>query len=153
MIHTFTVTGKISTFGGPKDMGVTRTEGLALIEPPDLKNPWFSELFLPETTAPGLARRLNPDKFYCAARWNYLFTSRSLLRKSLCRIETKPCACFPNGRGTFCRPVDWGPNLRTGRAMDLSPGLAKYLGLKTDDTATLTLVDAETGMPVRLRYS
>jgi len=149
----FTVTGKISTFGGPKDLGVSRTEGLALIEPPDLKNPWFSRLFLPETTAPGLARRLNPEFYYCAARWNYLFTPRSLLRKSLCIIETKPCACYPSGRTALARPVDWGPHLRTGRAMDLSPGLAKFLGLKTDDTATLTLVDAETLRPLRLRYS
>jgi len=147
MSHTFTVTGKISTFGGPKDMGVTRTEGLALIEPDDLKIPWFAKLFLPQTTAPGLARRLNPEMFYCAARWNYLFTSRSLLRKSLCEVVTA------KGRRALCRPVDWGPNIRTGRVMDLSPGLANYLGLKTDDTATLTLVDAETLRPLRLRYS
>jgi len=147
MSHIFTVTGKISTFGGPKDLGVSRSEGLALIEPPDLNGPWFGKLFLPETSAPGLARRLNPDKFYCAARWNYLFTSRSLLRKSLCEVVTA------SGRRALCRPVDWGPNIRTGRVMDLSPGLAAYLRLKTDDTATLTLVDAETLRPLRLRHS
>jgi len=147
MNHIFTVTGKISTFGGPKDLGVSRTEGLALIEPPDLNVPWFGKLFLPEITVPGLARRLNPEMFYCAARWNYLFTSRTLLRKSLCHITTS------KGRCALCRPVDWGPNIRTGRVMDLSPGLAKFLGLKTDDTATLTLVDAETLKPLRLRHS
>lgn len=143
----FIIHGKISTFGGPQDLGVSRTEGLALIESADLNNPWFSKLFLPETYAPGLARRLNPEMFYCAARWNYLFTSRTLLRKSLCEIVTS------RGRRALCRPVDWGPNIRTGRVMDLSPGLAAHLHLKTDDEATLTLLDAETLLPWELRHS
>src|SRR5258707_15251413 len=36
-------------------------------------------------------------------------------------------------------PVDWGPNIKTGRIADLSPGGAAALGLKTDDIVTVTL--------------
>jgi hypothetical protein len=31
------------------------------------------------------------------------------------------------------RPCDWGPNERTGRIADLSPGVLKILKLVTDD--------------------
>lgn len=129
---TFTRTGKISTFGGPQDYGMTRTEGLALIEPEDLRDPWFSRLFLDGND--GLGRRLNPKCFYVACRWNYILTPRKILRKCYALVEA-------NGKKEVARLVDWGPNSRTGRAMDLSPGLAKALGLRTDDEATLTLLD------------
>lgn len=127
-------TGKISTFGGPGDHGVSRSEGLALIEPSDLADPWFKSLFL-ETTDKGLglARRLNPAMYYIAARWNYFRTPRSMLRRTVCAVRA-------NGREAIARPVDWGPHAYTGRVMDLSPGLAKYLGLKTDDKAEFELM-------------
>lgn len=129
--------GKISTFGGPGDHGISRTEGLALIEQSDLADPWFSELFL-ETADKGLglARRLDPAMYYIAARWNYLRTPRSLLRKSLCAVRA-------NGKEALARPVDWGPSARTGRVMDLSPGLAEFLGLKTDDEAEFELITTD----------
>jgi len=37
------------------------------------------------------------------------------------------------------KPVDWGPNLNTGRVADLSPGLAHFLHLGTDDVVEVTL--------------
>jgi uncharacterized protein (TIGR02594 family) len=37
------------------------------------------------------------------------------------------------------RPVDWGPNANTGRVIDVSPGVMAALGLKTDDTVTVTI--------------
>lgn len=142
----YTATGKVSTFGGPDDMGVTRIEGLALIEPSDLTDPWFSSLFREtEDKGLGLARRLDPSGFYIAARWNYLNTPRSFLRKCFAMVEK-------GERRILCRLVDWGPHSRTGRVMDLSPGAAAALKLKTDDSATFTLLGHDL-RPVILRPS
>jgi hypothetical protein len=66
----FRVEGKMSTFGGPKDTGMSADEGLALFTQADLQNPKYSYLFLP-TPPPrttGLGRRLNPEKYYFACR-------------------------------------------------------------------------------------
>jgi hypothetical protein len=129
-------TGKMSTFGGPGDTGVSPSEGLALVEPEDLSNWWFRYLFLrtqpPGTT--GLARRLDPDAFYLAMRWNYDTHPRSFLRQVLCKVEA-------NGKTILCRPVDWGPNENTHRIADLSPGAASYLGLQTDNLVTIEVPD------------
>ena len=48
----FRVEGKMSTFGGPKDTGMSADEGLALFTQADLQNPKYSYLFLP-TPPPG----------------------------------------------------------------------------------------------------
>ena len=47
----FRVEGKMSTFGGPKDTGMSADEGLALFTQADLQNPKYSYLFLPDTAA------------------------------------------------------------------------------------------------------
>lgn len=129
----------MSTFGGPLDTGVSPSEGLALFERPDLTNPAHSSLFLrtqpPGTT--GLARRLNPDRFYIACRWNYSQTPREFLRICVAKV-TNP----QNNRSTMARPADWGPNIATGRVADLSPGLAAELGLETDDDCIVDIAGA-----------
>src|SRR3954463_8442157 len=132
----FRVEGKMSTFGGPTDRGMSTTEGLALFTPADLKDPKYSYLFLPTPPSgtTGLGRRLDPEKHYFACRWNYNETPREFLRRSLARVENPA-----NGRTADARPVDWGPNVSTGRVADLSPGLAKALGLQTDDIVRITI--------------
>jgi len=136
----FHAEGKMSTFGGPFDFGVSPTEGLALFERPDLQNPAHRSLFLaaqpPGTT--GLARRLNPDRFYIACRWIYNQTSREFLRNCVARV-TNP----QNNRSAEARPADWGPNTSTGRVADLSPGLAAQLGLETDDDCIVHIESAD----------
>jgi hypothetical protein len=132
----FRVEGKMSTFGGPKDTGMSADEGLALFTQADLENPKYSYLFLP-TPPPGttgLGRRLNPDKYYFACRWNYSDTPKEFLKRALARVENPT-----NGRAVDARPVDWGPNIATGRVADLSPGLAATLGLETDDAVRITI--------------
>ena len=132
----FRVEGKMSTFGGPKDTGMSTDEGLALFTPADLQDSKYSYLFLP-TPPPGttgLGRRLNPDKYYFACRWNYNDTPREFLKRALARVENPS-----NGRAADARPVDWGPNIATGRVADLSPGLATALGLQTDDVVRITI--------------
>ena len=141
----FQVQGKMSTFGGPRDTGMSADEGLALFSPADLQNPKYSYLFLP-TPPPGttgLGRRLNPEKYYFACRWNYNDTSKEFLKRALARVENPS-----NGRAADARPVDWGPNIATGRVADLSPGLAAALGLQTDDVVRIT-ISALKAIPVK----
>ena len=140
----FQVEGKMSTFGGPHDLGMNPNEDLALFSKLDLENAKYSDLFLsaspPGTT--GLGRRLNPDKYYFACRWDYHDTSKDFLRESLARVENPQ-----NGRAADARAVDWGPAESTGRVADLSPGLAGALGLNTDDLVRITIA-AERAIPV-----
>ena len=73
---TFTAKGKVSKFGGPRDMGVSPSEGLAFIyEVEDAPH-----LFLPYQPkgTTGLARRLNPWVPYVACRWDYDETSKEI---------------------------------------------------------------------------
>jgi len=141
----FRVEGKMSTFGGPKDTGMSADEGLALFTPADLQNPKYSYLFLPAPPpgTTGLGRRLNPEKYYFACRWNYNDTPKEFLKRVLARVENPS-----NGRAADARPVDWGPNIATGRVADLSPGLATALGLETDDVVRVT-ISALRAIPVK----
>ncbi len=124
-----TLDGKMSTFGGPNDTGVTPSEGLSLFEPEDVAaNP---DLFVPAQPpgTTGLARRLNPDAKYLACRWDLSATPRSFLRTLKTVKVTNPA----NGQSVNARPADTGPAVFTGRVTDLSPGLAAALGLHTDN--------------------
>ena len=141
----FQVEGKMSTFGGPHDLGMNPTEDLALFDKRDLEDPKFSYLFLPASPpgTGGLGRRLNPDQYYLACRWNYAETPKDFLRNNLARVENPQ-----NGRAADGRPADWGPDAATGRVADLSPGLADALGLNTDDLVRITIM-AEPAIPVK----
>ena len=141
----FRVEGKMSTFGGPHDLGMSPDEGLALFSNADLKDPKYSYLFLPAPPpgTSGLGRRLNPDQYYFACRWNYAETPKEFLRRALARVENPA-----NGRTADARPVDWGPHPSTGRVADLSPGLAAVLGLNTDDVVRIT-ISALRAIPVK----
>jgi hypothetical protein len=143
----FQVEGKMSTFGGPHDLGMSADEGLALFSKPDLENPKYAYLFLPAPPpgTSGLGRRLNADQYYLACRWNYSETSKDFLRESLARVEN-----LQNGRSADARPADWGPNPATGRVADLSPGLAAALGLNTDDFVRITIT-TEAAVPVKMK--
>jgi len=132
--RSLTLTGKMSTFGGPADTGVSEAEGLALIEPSQL--PQFSDYFLPQQPpgTTGLARRLNPDASYIACRWDYDVTSKSYLRGIKVKVSNTV-----TGQSEMAQPIDKGPDVRTGRVADLSPGLARRLGLTTDQTCTVVI--------------
>ena len=129
--------GKMSWFGGPHDKGVQPYEGLALYTAHDVKdNP---ELFLKEQPphTSGLARRLNPDAYYIAMRWKYKEEHGvDQLRKTQVKV-TNP----KNGKSVLAWPADWGPNIRTGRIADLSPGILKALDLETNDEVEVDVPD------------
>jgi len=121
------VTGRCSWFGGPNDLGVTPSEGLAFL----FKYEDAPHLFLPEQPpgTTGLARRLNPGLFYVACRWDYEKTPKKMLaRPSFQALVSAKSKSF------LAWPADWGPHeQKTGRAVDLSPALMDALGIKTDE--------------------
>lgn len=127
------LTGRMSTFGGPKDEGMDTDENLAWIEKASQAAAYPPDFFLSEAEAgaPGWGRRLNPEKFYIACRWDYSQTPKSFLRTALITVQDPT-----NGRSAQARAVDWGPDDATRRVADLSPGLARFLELKTDDIVT-----------------
>ena len=59
-------------------------------------------------------------------------TSRSWLRKNRVIVTA-------NGISREAYAVDWGPNSTTGRIVDMSPGLAAALEVKTDQCVTVTI--------------
>ncbi|TMQ14148.1 MAG: N-acetylmuramoyl-L-alanine amidase [Deltaproteobacteria bacterium] len=120
------LTGRVSWFGGPADMGVSSDEGLAFIYEVETA----PHLFLPEQPpgTTGLARRLNPEVFYIACRWDYDETPKDMLPDMSVRVRAPK-----TGREFLATPADWGPHEDTGRVADISPGLMEALGIETDD--------------------
>jgi N-acetylmuramoyl-L-alanine amidase len=121
--------GTCSWFGGPDDTGVAPDEGLAFIYEADAAPHLFLPVQPQGTT--GLARRLNPEVYYVACRWDYDITPKTMLddpdkRALVIAKRTK--------RMALAWPADWGPHEeKTGRAADLSPGLMEHLRIETDD--------------------
>src|SRR5207344_1761227 len=96
------ITGKMSTFGGPNDSGVSPSEDLAWWETWDqVVEDGAEDLFLPQQAAntTGLARRLNPDKFYLACRFDY-----DEFPKSQLSTNTKALVQAEHGRQFLARP-------------------------------------------------
>ena len=131
----FHVAGKMSTFGGPEDEGMSATEGLAIfetIEEAEANNAGDFFLSADEAGAIGLGRRLRVEKLYVACRWNYHEISRHFLQDAVAHVSA-------NGRTVTARPMDWGPNENTGRVCDMSPAGADALELSTDDICSVTV--------------
>ncbi|MBO0715985.1 MAG: hypothetical protein J2P55_01445 [Rhizobiales bacterium] len=122
-----TFSGRCSWFGGPADTGVAPDEGLAFLYDVD-DAPYLFLDEQPEGTT-GLARRLNPDVFYVACRWDYDVTPKDMLAEDVqAWVVSKK-----TGMRRLAWPADWGPHEDTGRAADISPGLMAALHLSTDD--------------------
>jgi N-acetylmuramoyl-L-alanine amidase len=146
----FKIEGKCSWFGGPDDTGVSPSEGLAFIyEIDDAPHLFLAEQ--PEGTT-GLARRLDPEKFYVACRWDYDVTSKDDLLKLRVIVHSPK-----TGKAFVAHPADWGPHEDTDRHADISPGLMAALGISTDDMVQVIVphpgeagVDATTGKTVAI---
>lgn len=133
--------GPCSTFGGPMDHGVQSSEDLALYERGAIPRAPHG-LFLPyqPTNTTGTARRLNPSAFYCACRWDYKLTGGVVpLREMWVLITSRHTDAHGVQKAIWAHPADWGPNERTGRVVDLSPGAAEALGVTTDESVTVEL--------------
>lgn len=131
----FQTHGRMSTFGGPRDRGMSPTEGLALFtSETEMQRHGLGGYLLSsgEAGASGLGRRLITSKFYLACRWST--HDYPLLRDAVAHVANPK-----TDKIELARPMDWGPNANTGRVADLSPGLAAALGLDTDDQCTVTV--------------
>lgn len=122
----FEARGRCSWFGGPDDNGVAPDEGLAFIYSYDQRPDLFLPTQPPGTT--GLARRLDPEVFYIACRWDYAVTPKDMLADVDLHALVRA-----GGHEFFAYPADWGPHSDTNRVADLSPGLMAALGIETDD--------------------
>jgi N-acetylmuramoyl-L-alanine amidase len=120
------LSGKVSSFGGPDDIGVAEGEGLAFISNIE-QAPHLFLPYQPDGTT-GLARRLNPFIHYIACRWDYAETPHAMLLTEVALVRAKR-----TGIELTAFPADWGPHESTGRVADISPGLMDDLGLQTDD--------------------
>jgi hypothetical protein len=129
-------TGKMSTFGGPNDSGVSPSEGLWCFPDEDISG--FEHLFLPSQPSgtTGLARRLNPQAPYIACRW---FDSTSVPFATKKAIRLLRYVVSARGKSVICTPADWGPSKSTGRICDLSSGVATALSVDTDDVVSVQL--------------
>jgi len=123
--------GKVSWFGGPEDGGVAPDEGLAFIYSVDDAPHLFLPSQPPGTT--GLARRLDPEVFYIATRWDYNQYPKPSLLKHMALVKSPK-----TGLSFAAFPADWGPNEATGRVADISFGLMEALGIQTDDEIEVT---------------
>jgi N-acetylmuramoyl-L-alanine amidase len=124
--------GKASWFGGPEDMGVSPSEGLAFIYDVEDKPQIFLDEQPSDTT--GLARRLDPNAHYIAMRWDYDQFSKDFLAGSAMALVRAP----KTGKEYRAHPADWGPHVDTARVADISPGLMTALGIETDDEVEIT---------------
>lgn len=124
MIHK----GKISTFGGPSDSGMTMTEGLSIYEHAEADQ--RLDLFFPRSSnlSVGTSKRLNPKAYFFAYRFpldprpdrKTLQNTQFLFRNPV------------NGRMVVAWLVDYGPAEWTKRVLDISEGAAVALGIQTD---------------------
>ena len=134
MTRSIVLKGKCSWFGGPHDDGVAPHEGLAIFNT-SKGAPEGLFLDVARTNSLGTARRLNPNAHYIAVRWNYHVTSVAYLQGITVTVKN----ARTGKQFTDVHPADWGPNVRTGRVADLSPGLLKDLDLNTDDYVEVTI--------------
>ena len=141
-------TGKVCSFGGPYDLD-NGDSSLTLYTGTGeqvFKYCGIKGLFLEKqpVNTYGSSKRLNPEAYYIALRWEEYYpeyggkeTSEKV--KSFLR-EAKVIVRNENGRKILTAdPVEWGPEEKSGRIGKLSPGLMRDLGLKNDDLATVIL--------------
>lgn len=123
------VAGKGSHFGGASDTGVTKTEKAAL-------------------TGQILRGMDSDNDYYAAMRFNYGKRARTGIEfwRDARLLVVNP----RNGRAVVVRPIDWGPNPRTKRIIDMSKGAMRALGGNTDDIYWVAFAERGTALgPVR----
>lgn len=132
------VRGKSSHFGGPNDTGVGATETGAIT------GERVRSLNSPMNPSSTDLRTRPEDFYYVAMRWDYNPRGKSAwadVRLLVVNPET--------GNRVVVRPVDWGPNIATGRIIDLSPQALRDLGATTNDNLLVAFADGDTPLGVR----
>ena len=127
--------GRISTFGGPGDMGMIHDTGLTLYEPAEADR--AVPLFEDGPHSQPTWQRLRTSAFYIALPFSG--KAEGALRRQLQAADFKITNPL-NGESAIARLVDRGPAADTQRLVDMSQGLADHLGLATDDVAEVELL-------------
>ncbi|MFK7986977.1 MAG: hypothetical protein AB8I08_13210 [Sandaracinaceae bacterium] len=127
------VRGTISHFGGPDDRWVTTTE-TGTITGERLRS-----LNAPMNPSDATVASRPEDFYYVAMRWRYAPLGKSWYRGRRVLIVNPA-----TGRAVVVRPLDWGPNIRTRRIVDVSPQAERDLGASTDDTVLVAWAPAGT---------
>jgi hypothetical protein len=123
--------GKISTFGGVNDSGMTRKEGLSLYEHSEAdKRP---DLFVPRGTdlEEGTSQRLRPNGLYFAYRFDLSPQggfNRLKLQHTIWMFRNPK-----NSLSVALSLVDWGPHENTDKTFDISPYASELLRVKTGE--------------------
>ena len=132
--------GRCSFFGGPEDGPEAgnnrpdwREEGLAIFDVNDARNPKYAKLFFSPDECGfierALARRLKANQVKgFAARFDYSVTPKASLKDAVYIARNAR-----TGQQCTVRPIDWGPNVKTGREIDLTPAAGFCLQVATDD--------------------
>lgn len=91
------------------------------------------------------AINVSPGPYYIACRWDYSHIANQIgvprkevknrLKNAVAHVENPK-----TGKRIKCRIADWGPHRRTGRAVDMSKGLMKALGVETDQIVHVHVV-------------
>ncbi len=124
------VAGTISHFGGPSDRGVSATETGALT----------GEILrhLNPKTSPSAAE-INARRqlyYFAAMRFDYSTGGRAFWKGAKLLVVNPR-----TGSAVVVRNVDWGPNTRTRRIVDVSPQTMKDLGVTTDDVVYVSFAN------------
>lgn len=138
--------GRLSTFGGPDDKGMAGgaadrdgkvDTGLTLYEPAEADR--ADALFMPGLPSVLVWKRLRIHANYIALP----FMDSAAVQPFRRQLQMADFKVSANDKVIVARLVDRGPHYTTKRMIDLSPGLAIALGVKTDD-----VVDVELCSPV-----
>jgi hypothetical protein len=126
-------TGKIGTFGGPKDRGYKPEDKLALPT---------GQHFVYER-----AQSLNPKSFYCAMRWEYRLEHMSPEEGKRWWANKKLTVTNPKtGSAIVVRAVEYGPHENTGLDISVSPAAAEALGVEPGDEVEIAFADQKAAL-------
>ncbi len=128
------VRGRSSWFGGPRDTGVTASETGAIT------GERLRSLNSPLAPDAGTLAARAKDYYFVAMRFDY--TPGIAAWRDARILVRNP----RTGASVVVRAVDWGPNTRTGRTVDLSPQALADLRATTDDL--LDVAFAAPGTPL-----
>jgi hypothetical protein len=132
------VRGKVSHFGGPNDTSLGSTETGAIT------GERLRSLNTPLNPSGNDLRSRPEDFYYVAMRFDYTQRGKSAWR------DVKLLVVNPaNGKRVVVRPVDWGPNIRTGRILDVSPQAISDLGATTDDDLLVSFAHGDTPLGIQ----
>ncbi len=94
---------------------------------------------------------VNPrDDWYCAMRWPYVGENLEKLpnvdvaaAKAWWTDRRIMVVAEKTGKAVILRAADWGPNVNTGKVLDVSPVALKALGIVTGDVVKIAFAEAE----------